>query len=299
MTTLLIAALVCAAVASGIGGWLLWTAIDPLRRSTQRNLYRRRRPESGVSQAQRRSDVEVRLAKVSRKLTPNLIISVLDRQHALVGRPAAWPVDTLLSLKLIWLVVAVCGNLLIFLAGPPPLMVLPCVVVTIVGYFLPELLLYSEAQKRTEKIQLELADTLDQMTIAVEAGLGFDGAMARAGQNGKGPLAEELVRTLQDIRMGHSRRQAFESLTNRTNATDLRRFVRAVIQADMYGVSVAGVLKTQADEMRLKRRQRAEEQAQKIPVKVLAPLMLCILPVLFIVVMGPAVLNMMEAFGGM
>lgn len=170
---------------------------------------------------------------------------------------------------------------------------------TVVVYFLPELLLNSQGQKRNEKIQLELADTLDQMTIAVEAGLGFDSAMARAAQNGNGPLAAELARTLQDIQVGRSRRQAFEALTARTTVVDLRRFVRAVVQADAYGISIADVLRTQADEMRLKRRQRAEEKAQKLPVKVLAPLMLCILPVLFIVVMGPAVMSMVAAFSGM
>ncbi|WP_369699683.1 type II secretion system F family protein [Nesterenkonia sp. Act20] len=224
---------------------------------------------------------------------------MLDRQHTLAGRPAAWTLDKLLSLKLLWVLVGVPVNLMILLSGPSPLLVLIATLVTLVGYFLPELLLNSEGTKRHEKIELELADTLDQMTIAVEAGLGFDSAMARAAQNGKGPLAEELVRTLQDIQMGNSRRQAFESLTTRTTVQDLRRFVRAVIQADAYGVSIAGVLRTQADEMRLKRRQRAEEKAQKIPVKVLAPLMLFILPVIFIVVMGPAAINIVESFSGL
>lgn len=153
--------------------------------------------------------------------------------------------------------------------------------------------------KRSEGIQIESADTPDQMTLAGEADLGFDGAMARVGSNGSGPLAKELVRTQQDIQMGSSRKAAFQSLAERTDLYDLRRFVRAIIQADTYGMSIAGVLHTQADEMRLKRRQRAEEQAQKVPVKILAPLMLCILPVLFIVVMGPAVLNMIETFEAM
>lgn len=188
---------------------------------------------------------------------------------------------------------------LILLADTPPFFGLMWVFATVVVYFLPELLLNSQGQKRNEKIQLELADTLDQMTIAVEAGLGFDSAMARAAQNGNGPLAAELARTLQDIQVGRSRRQAFEALTARTTVVDLRRFVRAVVQADAYGISIADVLRTQADEMRLKRRQRAEEKAQKLPVKVLAPLMLCILPVLFIVVMGPAVMSMVAAFSGM
>ena len=166
-------------------------------------------------------------------------------------------------------------------------------------YFLPELLLYNAATKRNEKIQLELPDTLDQMTIAVEAGLGFEAAMAQAGRNGTGPLAEELVRTLQDIEMGRTRREAYEALGERCGVEDLRRFTRAVTQADANGIAVADVLHTQAGEMRLKRRQRAEEKAMKIPVKVIFPLMLCILPVLFIVVMGPAAMNLMTMFKGM
>ena len=134
------------------------------------------------------------------------------------------------------------------------------------------------------------------IAIAVEAGLGFDAAMARAGRNGTGPLAQELIRTLQEIQVGQLRRTAYESLALRTDVPDLRRFVRAIIQADAYGISVADVLRTQAAEMRMKRRQRAEEKAMQIPVKVIFPLMLCILPVLFIVLLGPAVMDIVAAF---
>jgi tight adherence protein C len=134
------------------------------------------------------------------------------------------------------------------------------------------------------------------MTIAVEAGLGFDSAMARAGKNGNGPLAEELVRTLQDIQVGQSRRAAYESLAERTAVPDLRKFVRAIVQADKYGIAIADVLRTQAFEMRMKRRQRAEEKAMQIPVKVIFPLMLCILPVLFIVLLGPAAIGIVATF---
>jgi tight adherence protein C len=120
--------------------------------------------------------------------------------------------------------------------------------------------------------------------------------MDRAARNGKGPLAEELVRTLQDIQMGRSRRQAYDALAQRTEAADLRRFVRALIQADVYGISIADVLRTHAAEMRVKRRQRAEEKAMQIPVKVIFPLMLCILPVLFVVLLGPVAIRMIAAF---
>ena len=294
----IIVAAIAIAIAVGIGSWYTWQALDPTRRLAKANLQR----VGGTELTEDPDDAastNTSARELVYDLTPDLVIRVLDRQLTLAGRPAAWPLEKLLKLKLVWVGIALVLNVLVLLSGPPPLIVLITVVVTVVGYFLPELLAHSAGQKRSERIAIELADTLDQMTIAVEAGLGFDGAMARAGENGRGPLAEELVRTLQDIQMGSSRKDAFRGLSERTDVSDLRRFVRAVIQADTYGISVAGVLHTQADEMRLKRRQRAEEKAQKVPVKVLAPLMLCILPVLFIVVMGPAVLNMMEAFGGM
>ncbi|WP_258933491.1 type II secretion system F family protein [Nesterenkonia pannonica] len=299
MPDIVLIAAACAALAAGLGAWVTWTVVDPVRRGARANLRR-----GGVSLIAATSDDQgTRSGRASvslaRRMTPDLVVRVLDRQHTLAGRPAAWTLEKLLTLKLLWIPTALVLNVLIMLSGPAPLTVLIALLVTVVVYFLPELLLNSHGQKRSQQIELELADTLDQMTIAVEAGLGFDAAMARAAENGKGPLAEELVRTLQDIQMGSSRRQAFESLTERTTVTNLRRFVRAVIQADAYGVSIAGVLNTQADEMRLKRRQRAEEKAQKIPVKVLPPLMLFILPVIFIVVMGPAAINIADTFGGM
>ena len=164
---------------------------------------------------------------------------------------------------------------------------------TVLAYFVPELLLHSRGQERQQAIAIELADTLDQMTISVEAGLGFEAAMAQTARNGRGALAEEMVRTLQDIAVGQPRRDAYLALAERTQVEDLGRFVRAVLQADAYGVSIADVLRTQAAEMRLKRRQRAEEKAMQIPVKVMFPLVLFILPSLFIVVMGPAVVGFM------
>ena len=137
--------------------------------------------------------------------------------------------------------------------------------VVLLGYFIPDLLLYSKGQERQKAMQLELANTLDQMLISVEAGLGFEGAMARAGENGKGPLAEELVRTLQDMQVGRSRRESYLALAERTNIPELRSFVQAVVQADTYGIAISRVLRIQAKVMRVKRRQRAEEKAMKLP----------------------------------
>jgi tight adherence protein C len=236
------------------------------------------------------------LPRVVAGLTPRGTVARLNRLAGTAGRPAAWPVPKLVAAKLVLAVVAGTLGLLVVSGRPGVLTVLLATVVTVVAYFLPELLLHSRGQERQQAIGLELADTLDQMTIAVEAGLGFESAMARAGKNGKGPLAEELVRTLQDIAVGQPRREAYVALAERAGAPDLRRFIRAVVQADAYGVSIADVLRTQAQEMRLKRRQRAEEKAMQIPVKVIFPLILCILPTLFIVLLGPAVIDIIGVF---
>lgn len=279
-------------------GLLAWAVMDPVgraRRSVVANLQR------GLEAATVDAGAAVRgpgaLAGLVRVLTPAGAAGRLDRLLARAGRPPAWPLERLLAAKLLLAVAAAGLGVVYATAAPGTVALLIVVAMTTVAYFLPELLLHSRGQERSEKIGLELADTLDQMTIAVEAGLGFEAAMARAGKNGTGPLAEELVRTLQDMRMGLSRRAAYEQLARRTDVPDLRRFVRAVIQADSYGIAIADVLRTQASEMRRKRRQRAEEKAMQIPVKVIFPLMFFILPVLFIVLLGPAVMDMMKAFG--
>ena len=236
------------------------------------------------------------LHALARRLTLPGSVRRLDRLLARAGRPHAWPIARVLAAKLILPLVAGALSLLYISGKPGSLSIVIGIAITVISHFLPDLLLHSRGQERSQQIALQLPDTLDQMTIAVEAGLGFDSAMARVGKNGNGVLAEELVRTLQDIQVGQTRRQAYESLATRTGVLDLRKFVRAIIQADLYGIAVSDVLRTQAGEMRMKRRQRAEEKAMQIPVKVIFPLMLCILPVLFIVLLGPAVMDIIAAF---
>ncbi|PAU90317.1 secretion system protein [Kocuria sp. WN036] len=230
------------------------------------------------------------------RLTTPKGVARLDRLHALAGRPAAWPLSRLLAAKPLLAGVGLLLGVLLLAGNASGRMLALVIVVTAVAYFVPDLLLYSRGIERQRAIGLELPDTLDQMLIAVEAGLGFESAMSRAGENGKGPLAEELQRTLGDMRVGVPRKDAYLAMEERTNVPDLRNFTRAVVQADAYGISISSVLRTQAAEMRMKRRQRAEEQAMKIPVKIVVPLMLLILPVLLLMIMGPVVLNAMEQF---
>ena len=240
-----------------------------------------------------------RLVQLGQRLTPKGYPAWLDKLLAKAGRPANMPLARLLVIKPgLALVVGILGTLYV-LKTPTGTTFVLALFVTLLAYFAPDLLLHSQGAKRQEAIELELPSTLDQMLISVEAGLGFESAMARAGQNGNGPLAAELLRTLQDMQVGRSRREAYLAMADRTGAPDLRSFVRAIVQADVYGIAIASVLRTQAKQMRVKRRQRAEEKAMKLPIKVLFPLMLCILPVLFIVILGPAVINIVAAFSGM
>jgi tight adherence protein C len=234
---------------------------------------------------------------VLRALTPEGSARRVRRLRELAGRPEGWTMSRLLWAK-VGLVVAVLGIAALTVAeSPGPLWLAVVLAAAVALYYLPELLLWSRAQEREQAITRELPDTLDQMTIAVEAGLGFDAALSRAASNGTGPLALELSRTLQDISVGRPRRDAFLALVQRTQVPDLQRFVSAINQADAYGISVAGVLRVQADEMRLKRRQRAEEKAMKVPVKVVFPLMLCILPATMVVVLGPAIISLGSSLG--
>jgi tight adherence protein C len=231
-----------------------------------------------------------------RRAAPRGYIAWLERQHVLAGRPSAWTIDKVVMVKPLAAAVGALLALWWISGDPVPLRIVLGLALIVLCFFVPDLLLMSRGQERQEKIQLALADTLDQMTISVEAGLGFEGAMAKAGTNGEGPLAEEFIRTLQDMSMGRSRTDAYLALGERTTSADLRRFTRSVIQADTYGLAIADVLRVQAAEMRLRRRQHAEEKAMKVPVKVLFPLVFCILPVLFIVLLTPAVIGIAKAF---
>jgi tight adherence protein C len=234
----------------------------------------------------------VRLAAAA----PKGYIAWLERQIIYAGRENSWTAGGFILAKLLGTAFAVVLAWLVLSVGPPPLFTFLAVLFVILAFVAPEVIASSRADDRQKLITLALPDTLDQMTIAVEAGLGFDAALHKAATNGRGPLADELVRTLQDQSIGRSRRDAYRALELRTNSADLRRFIRAISQADAFGISIADVLRVQARDMRVRRRQRAEEQAMKVPVKVVFPLVFCILPVLFIVILTPAVIGLITTF---
>jgi len=231
----------------------------------------------------------------SRLWAPPSVVARLERNLSLAGLD--WSVPRLVRTKLVLAGGAVLLGVMFVSAQPAPARVLLALVVLVAAYFGPDLVVWGRAKERQEAIRADLADTLDQITISIEAGLGLETAIVRAGEHGSGPLAQELMRTIQDMRVGLSRKEAYTALAERTSVVDLKRFARAIMQADAYGVSVSNVVRTQSKDLRAKRRQRAEEKAMKVPVQVLFPLMVCILPVLFIVVLGPAVANIVAVFG--
>jgi tight adherence protein C len=232
-----------------------------------------------------------------RTITPEREAARARRLLLAAGHPAGMTMARVLAAKPLLVAVVGVVALLVVDTHPGLLVALVGTAATVGAYWLPDAVLDGRAKERQGKLTQELPDVLDEMTIAVEAGLGFEAAMTWVASNGTGVMAEEFRRTLADIAVGRPRRAAYEALVARTQIDDLRRFVAAVNQADSYGIAVSDVLRVQAAEMRIKRRQRAEEKAMKVPVKVSFPLMLCILPALLIVVLGPAFMNLGELMG--
>ncbi len=165
-----------------------------------------------------------------------------------------------------------------------------------VGFMLPDIFVSRRSQQRQYQIQLELPDVIDQLTMSVDAGLGFEAALARTARVGEGPMTEELIRTVREMQLGVSRSDALRNLADRTDVADLKSFVVTVVQSEEYGLPITKVLGIQAEELRDKRAQRAEERALKIPVLLIFPLAFCIFPTIFIVMLGPALMRISRGF---
>lgn len=173
------------------------------------------------------------------------------------------------------------------------------VLVTAAGFFLPDVLTYNTGTKRSLELDQTLPDAIDILNLCVESGLTFQASMAQVATILEGPIADEFSRVLRQMQLGQSLIASLQDLAARNNNDDLNRFVSVIIQADKLGIPISAVLQEQAREMRSKRRDRAREQAQKVPVKILMPVMLCFLPGIFIVILGPAVVSIVRAFAGM
>jgi tight adherence protein C len=239
------------------------------------------------------------LAALGRRFTPAGSIGSMERKYVLAGRPSSYSLERLLAAKIILGGIAAVLVFSRVAAGVGPRGLLLTVVVAVLLYFSPDVFITARANERQRAILHGLPDMLDQTTICMEAGLGFEAAIARTSQGRDGPLAQEFIRMLQEIQVGISRRQALSALADRNSVQDLRHFVTALLQADHYGVPIARVLNDQATEIRMKRRQRAEEAARKLPLKMLIPLALFVLPPLFIVLVGPAALQLIETFSNL
>lgn len=272
--------------------WFVFTGDRAGLRNIQANLGRNSKAKGPAL------STNERLTHASERLMPSGYAGWLDKQLAGAGRPKEWPLARLVMVKPLLAFAGAVAGYLYFAGAPSPPRFLALLGISALCYFTPDLLVRNRAQKRRAAIRLELPTALDQMLISVQAGLGFEAAMGRAGANGSGPMAEELIRTLQDIQVGLSRKDAYLAMAERVDVPDVRSFIRAVVQADIYGVAIAGVLKAQAGDMRIKRKQRAEEHAMKMPVKMLFPLIFFILPTLFIVVLGPTVMSIISIFNG-
>lgn len=235
------------------------------------------------------------------RLTPQRNLQELQHRLEVAGRPYGWTVVSFVGLRLLAAIVLgvvgfvvtiptdiVLGRQLLLAAGLAGL-----------GYFLPVLWLNSHTRRRQRALLRALPDGLDMLNICVGAGLGFDAALSRVGEQWETPLADEFNRVVAEIRLGKTRRQALLDLARRTEVMEIENFVATIVQADQLGVSIAKVLATQAEQMRILRRQRAEEQARQATIKLLFPLVFLIFPALLAVLLGPAIPRIIGALGGL
>jgi tight adherence protein C len=237
------------------------------------------------------------LRAIARRLSPAGAAASLQHRLDIAGNPATWTPDRVLAAKGFGLLgLGVVGTVYgLAITHNIGLAFVGFLVGGALGFYVPDLLLYNAGLRRQARIQRALADSLDMLTVCMEAGLGFDAALAQVAQNTDGPLAAEFTRALQEMQIGQGRSDALRALLTRTTVPELRVFVAALVQAGELGIPIAKVLREQAAEMRIKRRQRAEEQAQKVPVKIMFPLVLCIFPALMVVIIGPGILRIAHA----
>lgn len=241
--------------------------------------------------------IVLRAGQLIKRFTPVGYLEKTQRKLMLAGNPGNLDAPAFVVIKVL---TTIFGIVLAWFAqgiGVDGLQRLALLVLPIaVGFFGPDARLTRKVDERRTAMQKALPDILDLLVISVEAGLGFDSALAWVVGTVPGPLSEEFFRMLQETRVGVSRRDAMRHLMDRTDLEELRSFLLAMLQAEAFGVAIARVLRVQADEMRVKRRQRAQEKAFAAPVKLTFPLVFCIFPSLFIVLLGPAAIQIMGAF---
>jgi tight adherence protein C len=238
-----------------------------------------------------------RVNKLGRRMTGADATERIRHKLDVAGNPPGWTVDRVSAGKIVGAVggLGFSGLFGLVVGFSPHVLLVLLVGGTLAGFMAPNFYLYQKAYDRTGQMQRELPDAIDLLTISVESGLGFDAALMQVSRNTSGPLGREFARALQEMQLGMGRSEALRALGDRNTMPDLRSFVSSMVQADAFGIPVGQVLRVQSNEIRVKRRQWAEEKAQKVPVKITVPLIFCILPCLFIAVLGPAVIRIMDS----
>jgi len=254
--------------------------------------------EQVVRQQEKRRSLFGGLALAFGRLLPRKMLAGVEKQLVQAGEPMT--IQGFLTMLLLSVVGTGAIGVLFIVVGTgkvTPMGLVIAAVFAAVGFYLPFFMIKGRVTARQTQIIRSLPDAFDLITTCVEAGLGLDAALARVAEKVEGPFADELSRVLREVSLGKSRKDALRELGERTGVPDLVSFVTAVIQAEQMGSSIGQVLRVQSDQLRVRRRQRAEEQAYKAPVKMIFPLVLFIFPTLFIVILGPAVITIMNEMG--
>ena len=249
-----------------------------------------------------------RFGDFASRFTPQNAIQNTARKLELAGNPRGLEPATVWALRFVLAFVVGGALLFVFSIGgmgwPWSRKLLIVAAFSAIGFYLPEMLIKSKIDRRQKSVRRSMPDALDLLTICVEAGLGFDGAMAKVNEKWDDDLGMAFGRAIREIQLGKLRRDALRDMSDRLGIPEMTSFVAAVIQSEQLGVSMAKVLRIQSDQMRIKRRQRAEEEAHKAPIKMLIPMAMLIFPSLCIVLMTPAILRVMRSalgtmfFGG-
>lgn len=239
-----------------------------------------------------------RLTEVGNRFSPDGYRDKVKGRLTASGNSSPDAVDRFIAIKVVGVALAPVMVILVFgvlkMGGLMGIIVAALLAAVLV--YGPDAILNRRVEERQHEIKTKLPDVLDLLVISVEAGLGFEQALDRTVGSVPGPLTQEFARMLGEVRAGASRAQAMRAMEQRTDVPELRSFVLAILQADTFGVSIGRVLRAQADEMRIKRRQMAQEKAQKAPVKMMIPMVFCVFPALFVVVIGPAIINITKSF---
>ena len=242
----------------------------------------------------------LKVGDISARYTPQNLIEETERKIELAGNPVSFGAPTFLASRFV--VAVFFGALLsvvFLLPGGSPIEMNPYVIVpaaTLIGFFFPQLWLQSKIDNRQKEIQKAMPDALDLLTICVEAGLGFDAAMSKVSEKWENELSLAFARAIREVQLGKVRREALKTMADRIDLAEMTSFIAAVIQSEQLGVSMARVLRIQSEQMRMKRRQRAEAEAQKAPIKMLLPMAFLTFPSIFIVLLTPAAVRLMNGF---